>query len=236
MLRPDLKKLETTVMTACSFPPPTADTRQPGHADRHRPDRRHPAGVARPEAAQSHRRLSAKCLSPRSRPSRRYLVFAAGDGLDRQPQARPGNPYQTDSVPVSARAHLAAAVVGGDRQHVRFPRRWCSSPTTSPCSAPGGIDEVLQACCSACVDNPISALMNANFIGILAWAIGMGIAIRHAGETTRTGARRPVQRRDPDRARSDPLRPAGDLRPGGLDPGHLRPRRPARLRAPAGWC
>ena len=35
-------------------------------------------------------------------------------------------------------------------------------------------------------DNPVSALMNANFIGILAWAIGIGIAIRHAGDTTRT--------------------------------------------------
>ncbi len=53
-------------------------------------------------------------------------------------------------------------------------------------SAPGGIDEVLQSLLLSVVDNPISALMNANFIGILAWAIGMGIAIRHAGETTRT--------------------------------------------------
>lgn len=53
-------------------------------------------------------------------------------------------------------------------------------------SAPGGISEVLQNLLLSVVDNPISALMNANFIGILAWAIGMGIAIRHAGETTRT--------------------------------------------------
>ncbi|MFO2462791.1 serine/threonine transporter SstT [Pseudomonas sp. 15FMM2] len=53
-------------------------------------------------------------------------------------------------------------------------------------SAPGGITEVLQSLLFSVVDNPISALMNANFIGILAWAIGMGIAIRHAGETTRT--------------------------------------------------
>ena len=53
-------------------------------------------------------------------------------------------------------------------------------------SAPGGIGEVLQSLLLSVVDNPISALMNANFIGILAWAIGMGIAIRHAGETTRT--------------------------------------------------
>ncbi|NBF04143.1 serine/threonine transporter SstT [Pseudomonas sp. Fl5BN2] len=53
-------------------------------------------------------------------------------------------------------------------------------------SAPGGISEVLQSLLLSVVDNPVSALMNANFIGILAWAIGMGIAIRHAGETTRT--------------------------------------------------
>ncbi|MDD2050985.1 serine/threonine transporter SstT [Pseudomonas putida] len=52
-------------------------------------------------------------------------------------------------------------------------------------AAPGGIGEVLQGLLLSVVDNPISALMNANFIGILAWAIGMGIAIRHAGETTR---------------------------------------------------
>ncbi|NIL16523.1 serine/threonine transporter SstT [Pseudomonas sp. AN3A02] len=53
-------------------------------------------------------------------------------------------------------------------------------------SAPGGIGEVLQSLLLSVVDNPISALMNANFIGILAWAIGMGVAIRHASDTTRT--------------------------------------------------
>ncbi|WP_347901116.1 serine/threonine transporter SstT [Pseudomonas purpurea] len=53
-------------------------------------------------------------------------------------------------------------------------------------TAPGGIAEVLQNLLLSVVENPVTALMNANFIGILAWAIGMGIAIRHAGETTRT--------------------------------------------------
>ncbi|UVH52650.1 serine/threonine transporter SstT [Pseudomonas sp. CBSPBW29] len=53
-------------------------------------------------------------------------------------------------------------------------------------SAPGGIGEVLQSLLLSVVDNPVSALMNANFIGVLAWAIGMGIAIRHASDTTRT--------------------------------------------------
>ena len=53
-------------------------------------------------------------------------------------------------------------------------------------AAPGGISEVLQSLLLSVVDNPVNALINANFIGILAWAIGMGIAIRHAGDTTRT--------------------------------------------------
>ncbi|WP_426210674.1 serine/threonine transporter SstT [Pseudomonas sp. TWR2-1-1] len=53
-------------------------------------------------------------------------------------------------------------------------------------AAPGGISEVMQSLLLSVVDNPVSALMNANFIGILAWAIGMGVAIRHAGDTTRT--------------------------------------------------
>ncbi|MBJ2349143.1 MULTISPECIES: serine/threonine transporter SstT [Pseudomonas] len=53
-------------------------------------------------------------------------------------------------------------------------------------TAPGGISEVLQSLALSVVDNPVRALMTGNFIGILAWAIGMGIAIRHAGQTTRT--------------------------------------------------
>lgn len=35
------------------------------------------------------------------------------------------------------------------------------------------------------VDNPVSALMNANYIGILAWAIGLGLALHHASGTTK---------------------------------------------------
>lgn len=53
-------------------------------------------------------------------------------------------------------------------------------------SAPGGISDVMQSLLLNVVDNPISALANANFIGILAWAIGLGIAIRHGSDTTRT--------------------------------------------------
>ncbi|WLD69708.1 serine/threonine transporter SstT [Pseudomonas sp. OVF7] len=80
---------------------------------------------------------------------------------------------------------FAAAVVAVIASTL-FPSFLVLAPHDATVSAPGGIGEVLQSLLLSVVDNPISALMNANFIGILAWAIGMGIAIRHAGETTRT--------------------------------------------------
>ena len=80
---------------------------------------------------------------------------------------------------------FAAAVVAVVASML-FPSHLVLSTHDVAISAPGGINEVLQSLLLSVVDNPVSALMNANFIGILAWAIGMGIAIRHAGETTRT--------------------------------------------------
>ncbi len=52
-------------------------------------------------------------------------------------------------------------------------------------SPPGSIVEVLQALLMSVVDNPINALANANYIGILAWAIAIGLALRHAHGATR---------------------------------------------------
>jgi len=56
------------------------------------------------------------------------------------------------------------------------------SPTLS---APGGIIEVLRTLLMNVVDNPVNALVNANYIGILAWAIATGIALRHAHGATK---------------------------------------------------
>jgi serine/threonine transporter len=53
-------------------------------------------------------------------------------------------------------------------------------------AAPGGVVEVLKALVLNVVDNPVSALYNANYIGILAWAIVLGLALRNAAETTKT--------------------------------------------------
>lgn len=49
---------------------------------------------------------------------------------------------------------------------------------------PSGILEVLHNLILSVVDNPVAALLNANYIGILAWAIIMGIAFRIACTAT----------------------------------------------------
>ena len=50
---------------------------------------------------------------------------------------------------------------------------------------PEGIEQVLETLIFNIVDNPVSALMNANYIGILAWAILLGIALRHGSDGTK---------------------------------------------------
>ncbi|MEY8346932.1 serine/threonine transporter SstT [Bacillus cereus] len=53
-------------------------------------------------------------------------------------------------------------------------------------TAPGGITEVLKSLLLNIVDNPIKAIYNANYIGILAWATLLGLALRNASDTTKT--------------------------------------------------
>lgn len=53
-------------------------------------------------------------------------------------------------------------------------------------TAPGGIVEVLKSLLLNVVDNPVKAIYNANYIGILAWAIILGLALRNASDTTKT--------------------------------------------------
>ncbi|MHA3360292.1 serine/threonine transporter SstT [Yersinia enterocolitica] len=50
---------------------------------------------------------------------------------------------------------------------------------------PGGIVDVLKGLLNSVIANPIHALLNANYIGILAWAVGLGVALRHAADTTK---------------------------------------------------
>ncbi|ELV8656890.1 serine/threonine transporter SstT [Vibrio vulnificus] len=50
---------------------------------------------------------------------------------------------------------------------------------------PQGILEVIKTLLFKLVDNPVNALMSANYIGILAWGVGLGLALHHASDTTK---------------------------------------------------
>ena len=50
---------------------------------------------------------------------------------------------------------------------------------------PGGVGEVLKALLMNVVDNPVNALANANYIGILTWALVLGLALKNSKESTK---------------------------------------------------
>lgn len=66
-----------------------------------------------------------------------------------------------------------------------FPINLYLNTIDSVIEAPKGINEVLRNLLYKIVDNPINAIMNSNFIGILVWGILVGIGVRNASQTTK---------------------------------------------------
>ena len=60
-----------------------------------------------------------------------------------------------------------------------------ANPDAGSVAPPEGIQEVLSTLLFNMVANPVKALMEANYIGILSWAILLGAALRHASDTTK---------------------------------------------------
>ncbi|WP_313104096.1 serine/threonine transporter SstT [Stutzerimonas nitrititolerans] len=79
---------------------------------------------------------------------------------------------------------LSAAVVAVVASFL-FPTSLELVSDTADITPPSGVAAVLKTLLFNVVDNPVNALINGNYIGILAWAIGLGFAFRHAGESTR---------------------------------------------------
>ena len=50
---------------------------------------------------------------------------------------------------------------------------------------PSGIKDVLITLLDKMIDNPVNALVNANYIGLIIWGVGIGLALRHASESTK---------------------------------------------------
>lgn len=57
--------------------------------------------------------------------------------------------------------------------------------TEAQVSSPGGVLEVMRNMLLSVFDNPVNALLKGNYIGILAWATGLGVALRHASDSSR---------------------------------------------------
>lgn len=66
-----------------------------------------------------------------------------------------------------------------------FPVTIALTDSTSTTAPPSGIGEVVNSLLMSLVSNPVDALVNANYIGILAWAVLLGIALRKAGDSTK---------------------------------------------------
>ena len=66
-----------------------------------------------------------------------------------------------------------------------FPVQMVLSSASTEVNPPDGIGQVLSNLLLKIVDNPVNALIQANYIGILSWAIVFGIAMREASKTSK---------------------------------------------------
>ncbi len=66
-----------------------------------------------------------------------------------------------------------------------FPVQIVLSSASTEVSPPDGIGQVLSNLLLKIVDNPVNALIQANYIGILSWAVVFGIAMREASKTSK---------------------------------------------------
>ncbi|KAA6046706.1 MULTISPECIES: serine/threonine transporter SstT [Pantoea] len=79
---------------------------------------------------------------------------------------------------------LFAAMIAVIFSHL-FPQTLSLVAGDTTITPPSGITEVLHGLLMSMVANPFEALMNANYIGILVWALGLGLAFRHASPGTK---------------------------------------------------
>ena len=67
-----------------------------------------------------------------------------------------------------------------------FPTTLTLKTAAQDVSPPSGILEVFETLLFNITTNPVTAIMNANYLGILAWAIVLGIALKASNDTTKS--------------------------------------------------
>lgn len=79
-------------------------------------------------------------------------------------------------------ASALVAVVGS----FLFPVTLTLTEVAAEGAAPDGVGTVIKTLLLNVVQNPLASISTANYIGILAWAVVFGLALKHASDTTKT--------------------------------------------------
>lgn len=95
-----------------------------------------------------------------------------------------GNAHMKPIIAMYLIGTFVAAVVAVAASYL-FPTELILVGATGDVAAPSQISEVLSNVIFNIVDNPVHAIANGNYIGILAWAVAMGMVLRHGTASTR---------------------------------------------------
>lgn len=79
---------------------------------------------------------------------------------------------------------FAAAVVAVIVSFI-FPITLTSLPEAATQTSPSNIIDVLHTLILKMVDNPVNAIVSANYVGLLSWGLVFGFALRHSSDTTK---------------------------------------------------
>lgn len=66
-----------------------------------------------------------------------------------------------------------------------FPTTLTLDIASAVANPPQGLGEVLTTLAFKVVENPVKAIINGNFIAVLAWGIGLGLTLKHSNESTK---------------------------------------------------
>lgn len=112
------------------------------------------------------------------------LVFVLVISSLAQASSGIGKKFRTVIILYMVSTFLAAVVAVS--ASFAFPVTLKLTASTTDTTPPSGILEVLTSLLNNIVDNPVNALINANYIGILAWSVVLGLALkRHGSDSTK---------------------------------------------------
>ncbi|PRY66603.1 serine/threonine transporter [Vreelandella songnenensis] len=109
-----------------------------------------------------------------------FVLVAAAIAAHRQ-----GQPTHIRSVLVLYIVGTLIAALIAVAASFAFPTELALDAPQADGNPPGDIFQILRNLLLNAVANPVSALMEANFIAILAWAVALGLMLRQASDTTR---------------------------------------------------